>query len=290
MAKDWFWFEDKGGAAGDNIFASNNWDDGINNPGNWGTPGVGDGALMETDYGGTAGGCDTDCTIDADVTVAHVSQNIPAGNPYQGTLTIAATKTLTVTTCEFESDVVHDGAIDAGDFQSFASHTGAGGINVSGEVNMSSGVDWSGYTGTFTFDGGGSEVITGSSGPPLALPDDVVIDGAGTLTFEKDATCAAITMAAGTLALDTYALTIGDLSGTGGTFALDSGALVISGTFDGDNITFTNTAGIANGGTMDNVDLTGEVPLLHFGAPGSGNTNVLNPSPYQWAKRHRGAA
>jgi len=297
---DLYWFEDAAGAAGDNLLGSNNWNDQTDSDGSWGTPGVGDDVYMETDYEGGVGGCDEDCIVAASVTLDSLTQNLPAGNPYEGTFTVSDGKTLTVTTCEFESSLVLDGDLDVnGDFQSFATHTGAGGITVGGEVNMGDGVDWSGYTGTLTFDGSASKELTGSSGPPLSVPN-LTMNGTGTLTADKRVSAGDITMTDGTLdvtlglscddvTVDGGTLNLGglvsmgDLSGTGGTVDVGSAYVEMAAdkTLDFDSVTVTNTAGVVLGGTVDNMDLTGETVLEHYfpATAGTGNTNVTEVDP-----------
>jgi len=69
------------------------------------------------------------------------------------------------------------------------------------------------------------------------------------------------------------------------TFAFGRSNIALGGTLSGSGITFTNLAGLVNAGTINDVDLTGQVPLLHAGMPGSGNVNVVNFGTLGWWRR-----
>ncbi len=470
----WYWFGGAAGSAGggdgDITWSGLNWNAQTDGLGTWGTPGAGDNARFGDDLDGT------DCTMDLDKTIAQLDMNGIAGIvPWTGTFTIANTKTLIVTgSCELEGTIVHTGSLNCNgaadtDFQTFATHTGVGAINLAGGLLLSSGHSFAGYTGTITWDGAAADSVIDGANPSLP---DFVVNGAGTLTMTADTafksliinagtfvdggyslnfgagglfygggtvtstgtwtctasaevdfsaliytlaiaanqtvtfigattigkltgdatttiagasnltleavvnnfwdfqgTCsltgilviwpnvnrsnaakittagpvqllgaragtltlsggldcgsealliAADTAGAGFFAVDitglncgaitlataadreakltlhgicTFAsLTAGDPGNDENVFAFERANVTVTGTFDGDNIAFTNTAGVMSGGTVQNVDLTGEVPLIHFGSPDGTNTNVINPSRHQQNARAGRAA
>ena len=98
-------------------------------------------------------------------------------------------------------------------------------------------------------------------------------DVAGTLNLGGDAIWLDITISANTiLGRD---LSCDDLDGTTGTLALGSRRITIAGTFDGNNLSFTNTRCHVYGGTMQNVDASGTNAIYaHDCTDGDGNKNV----------------
>ncbi|KKL92783.1 hypothetical protein LCGC14_1881280, partial [marine sediment metagenome] len=220
-----YWYDAKLGAATTGLLGGLNWNAQTDAGGAWSALGAGDTGFMETDYGG-GDGDSSDCNVDANVTVVTLNLNAPnEESEYEGTFTIDGGVTLTLTQgAEWEGALVVSGTLDTVLQQTFCPVTGAGAITVSGDISGGTGTDYSGYTGTFTWDGAGSQECGGQA---ASLPD-WIMNGAGTLTLAADLSSDDITMTNGTLALDTFDLDAGSISGTGGTLALDGGLLRLS--------------------------------------------------------------
>ena len=119
---------------------------------------------------------------------------------------------------------------------------------------------------------------------PLAVRG-TAIGGSATLTLTGPLTCGTATLGNGAntgsgilnLGSGNHSI-VGIVMGnaTNGANALDFGtsSIRLSGTIDGDNITFTNTSGVVVLGTIHDVDLTGETPLLHIIPDTAGVDNV----------------
>ena len=173
--------------------------------------------------------------VDENSTLLVLVQN--ADGNFAGTFTINNGVALTITeSCECESDWVHTGSLDFNGtgpdaFQTFATHTGSGAINVAGGFLLSAGQDFSGYTGTMTWDGAAADSII--EGSAASLPD-FVVNGAGTLTLGVDTTFKNLILTGGTFAGSTYAITItGAFLHNGITDFTGSGAMGVIG-----NITY----------------------------------------------------
>jgi hypothetical protein len=80
-------------------------------------------------------------------------------------------------------------------------------------------------------------------------------------------------------------LAMGAADEAAGAIVLNFGTSVVelSGTLEGASgtgvITALNTSAVVVGGTINNLDLTGQTALIHIGAPGTGNTNVIEMAP-----------
>ncbi|MBE3087622.1 MAG: hypothetical protein IMZ71_00660 [Chloroflexi bacterium] len=145
--------------------------------------------------------------------------------------------------------------------------TGSGAINVAGDIEFLVG-GWS-HTGTLTMTASGNLAAAAACALPV-----LTIDAGVTASVTGDSTITAITNNGVICIAATKTLT--------GTLAFGAGSFNNSGILDGASGASTNTSAVVIGGTVNNVDLTGQTALLHLypaAASAGGNVNVTELSP-----------
>lgn len=149
--------------------------------------------------------------------------------------------------------------------------TGGGLIRFDATSNKSITMDASlSTTGTLRIDGNGAGLkqTVDMAGNALAVN--------GTLTLGDDNSTGSGILLLGNGTHHIGSLVDGNAANDANAFAFERSLVYLSGAMDGDNIAFTNTVGVVIGGDIDNVDLTGQTPILHIypNSGGGGNTNV----------------